>query len=120
MLPEAELIDIIVPLNSGTCSIVRLTLAVLLIPTKRQPAKVRDNEIHRFGTIVKENMKTPAIKEDMKVTGFLPNLCSWMRLSLCKKLSLWKPRIVACRKKWHKEVCPAKQPMKGHCLPDKQ
>ena len=74
MLAEADLIDITVPLNWGTCSIVRLVAAVEFKPIKRYPVRDRANETHRYGTMVVKSMKSPAIMADASVTGFLPNL----------------------------------------------
>jgi len=74
MLPEAEFMDIMVPLNSGTCSIVKLVAAVDLKPIKRYPVRHRANETHRLDTIVVQSTKSPAVKADTSVTGFLPNL----------------------------------------------
>ena len=74
MLVEAEFMDIMVPLNWGTCSIVKLVEAVDLKPIKRYPVRHRATEIHRLDTIVVKSMKSPAIMADTSVTGFLPNL----------------------------------------------
>ena len=74
MLVEADLIDINVPLNWGTCSIVKLVAAVEFKPMKRYPVRHRANEIHRLGTMVVKSTKSPIMRADTSVTGFLPNL----------------------------------------------
>lgn len=74
MLAEAEFMDIMVPLNWGTCSIVKLVEAVDLKPIKIYPVRDRASETHRLGTMVVKSMKSPAIMADKSVTGFLPNL----------------------------------------------
>jgi hypothetical protein len=74
MLPKADLIDIMVPLNWGTCSMVKLVEAVDLKPMKIYPVRPRANETHRLGTMVVKSVKSPAVKADTSVTGFLPNL----------------------------------------------
>ena len=74
MLAEAEFTDIMVPLNWGTCSIVKLVATVALKPIKRYPVRHRATEIHRLDTMVVKSTKSPAVKADTSVTGFLPNL----------------------------------------------
>jgi len=74
MLVEAEFMDIMVPLNWGTCSIVKLVAAVDLKPIKIYPVRPRATETHRLGIMVVKSMKSPVIMADKNVTGFLPNL----------------------------------------------
>jgi hypothetical protein len=74
MLPIAEFTDIMVPLNSGTCSIVKLVAAVDLNPIKIYPVRPRATETQRLDTRVVKSTKSPAIRSETSVTGFLPNL----------------------------------------------
>jgi len=70
----AELSDIIVPRNLGTCSRVKLLKEVIIMAAKIQKIIEKAIDSQRFGTLVTLYANTPTRKPEKTVKGFLPNL----------------------------------------------
>ena len=66
--------DIIEPLNFGTCSRERRLADVTNIPVKKRPRNINPMEIQGSGRLVKDNMGMQAASAERTVTVFLPNL----------------------------------------------
>jgi hypothetical protein len=73
-LAAAELIDIIVPRNLGTCSRVRLTAVAARAPENQLARRFSRTEIQKSDTYAYEMVNTPAKKAVRTVGRFLPIL----------------------------------------------